>query len=77
MYALLALYLLEVRGQRGAIVRTLNTTVMLDKLAKRFNVPLYETGVGFKYVAPKIVETTQNHKRRDVLDAGLKLAGLK
>ncbi len=57
MYALLALYLLEVRGQRGAIVRTLNTTVMLDKLAKRFNVPLYETGVGFKYVAPKIIET--------------------
>jgi phosphomannomutase len=57
MYALLALYLLEVRGQRGAIVRTLNTTGMLDKLAARFNVPLYETGVGFKYVAPKIVET--------------------
>ncbi|MEW5719614.1 MAG: phosphoglucomutase/phosphomannomutase family protein [Chloroflexota bacterium] len=57
MYALLALYLLEVRGQRGAIVRTLNTTVMLDKLAARFGVPLHETGVGFKYVAPKIVET--------------------
>jgi phosphomannomutase len=57
MYALLALYLLEVRGQRGAIVRTLNTTGMLDKLAARFKVPLYETGVGFKYVAPKIVET--------------------
>jgi phosphomannomutase len=57
MYALLALYLLEVRGQRGAIVRTLNTTVMLDKLAARFNVPLHETGVGFKYVAPKIIET--------------------
>ncbi|HEX7593655.1 MAG TPA: phosphoglucomutase/phosphomannomutase family protein, partial [Anaerolineae bacterium] len=23
----------------------------------RFNVPVYETGVGFKYVAPKIIET--------------------
>ena len=57
MFALLALYLLEVRGQRGAIVRTLNTTVMLDKLAARFKVPLHETGVGFKYVAPKIIET--------------------
>lgn len=57
MYALLALYLLQVRGQRGAIVRTLNTTGMLDKLAARFKVPLHETGVGFKYVAPKIVET--------------------
>jgi alpha-D-glucose phosphate-specific phosphoglucomutase len=57
MYALLALYLLEVRGQRGAIVKTLNTTSMLDALGKRFNVPVYETGVGFKYVAPKILET--------------------
>lgn len=57
MYALLALYLLEVRGLRGAIVKTLNTTAMLDKLGKIFNVPVYETGVGFKYVAPKILET--------------------
>lgn len=57
MYALLALYLLEVRGFRGAIVRTLNTTSMLDVLGQRFNVPVHETGVGFKYVAPKMLET--------------------
>ena len=57
MYALLTLYLLEVRGFRGPIVKTLNTTSMLDLLGKRFNVPVYETGVGFKYVAPKILET--------------------
>ncbi len=57
MFALLALYLLEVRGLRGPIVKTLNTTSMLDALGKRFNVPVYETGVGFKYVAPKILET--------------------
>ena len=57
MYALLALYLLEVRGFRGAIVKTLNTTSMLDALGKCFNVPVFETGVGFKYVAPKILET--------------------
>ncbi len=57
MYALLALYLLEVRGFRGPIVKTLNTTSMLDALGKKFDVPVYETGVGFKYVAPKILET--------------------
>ena len=57
MFALLVLYLLEVRGYRGPIVKTLNTTSMLDKLGKHFNVPVYETGVGFKYVAPKILET--------------------
>ena len=57
MYALLALYLLEVRGFRGAIVKTLNTTSMLEALGKRFDVPVHETGVGFKYVAPKMLET--------------------
>ena len=57
VYALLALYLLEVRQQRGAIVKTLSTTSMLDKLGKIYDVPVFETGVGFKYVAPKFLET--------------------
>jgi alpha-D-glucose phosphate-specific phosphoglucomutase len=57
VYALLALYLLEVRGERGAIVKTLSTTTMLNKLGKMYDVPVYETGVGFKYVAPKMIET--------------------
>ena len=57
VFALEALYLLEIRGQRGPIVKTLSTTSMLDKLGKLYNVPVYETGVGFKYVAPKITET--------------------
>lgn len=56
-FALLAYYLLEVRGERGPIVKTLSTTSMLDKLGKLYNVPVYETGVGFKYVAPKMIET--------------------
>ena len=57
VYALLAYYLLEVRGFRGPIVKTLSTTGMLNKLGKIYNVPVYETGVGFKYVAPKMLET--------------------
>jgi len=56
-YALLALYLLEARGQRGPIVKTLSTTNMLNKLGKIYDVPVHETGVGFKYVAPKMIET--------------------
>jgi len=56
-YALLALYLLDVRGERGAIVKTLSTTSMLEKLGALYHVPVYETGVGFKYVAPKMLET--------------------
>jgi phosphomannomutase len=56
VYALLAYYVLEVRGERGPIVKTLSTTSMLKKLGERYGVPVYETGVGFKYVAPKMVE---------------------
>ena len=57
VFGLLTYYLLEVRGMRGAIVKTLSTTNMLNKLAKIYDVPIHETGVGFKYVAPKMIET--------------------
>jgi len=57
VYALLAMYFLEVRGDRGPIVKTLSTTSMLEKLGKIYDVPVYQTGVGFKYVAPKMLET--------------------
>jgi len=55
VYALLAFYLLEVRGFRGPLVRTISTTVMADKLAERYGVKVYQTGVGFKYVAPEML----------------------
>jgi len=55
-FGLLGYYFLELRGERGPIVKTISTTKMLNKLAKRYELPVYETGVGFKYVAPKMVE---------------------
>jgi phosphomannomutase len=51
------MYLLEVRGLRGPIVKTLSTTSMLEKLGRLYGVPVIQTGVGFKYVAPKMLET--------------------
>ena len=57
VFGLLAYYLLEVRGQRGDIVKTLSTTTMLEKLGEIYDVPVHQTGVGFKYVAPKMLET--------------------
>lgn len=57
VYGLLAYYLLEIRGYRGDIVKTLSTTGMLNILGNLYNVPVHETGVGFKYVAPKMTET--------------------
>ena len=56
VYGLLAYYLLEVRGERGPIVKTLSTTRMLNKLGELYDVPVIETGVGFKYVAPAMLE---------------------
>jgi alpha-D-glucose phosphate-specific phosphoglucomutase len=56
VFALLALYFLDVRGERGAIVKTLSTTSMLEKLGKLYDVPVVSTGVGFKYIAPKFME---------------------
>ncbi len=56
VFGLLAYYLLEVRGERGPIVKTLSTTSMLEKLGQIYDVPVHQTGVGFKYVAPKMLE---------------------
>ncbi len=56
VYGLLGYYFLELRGERGPIVKTISTTKMLNKLGQIYGVPVYETGVGFKYIAPKMVE---------------------
>ena len=56
VYGLLGYYFLEIRGERGPIVKTISTTKMLNKLGKLYDVPVYETGVGFKYIAPKMME---------------------
>ena len=53
--ALLCLYLLEVRGERGLIVKTITTSSMLYRLGEIFNVPVQETLVGFKYVAQLMI----------------------
>ncbi len=52
VFTLLCLYLLEVRGEKGSIVRTINTSTMIDRLAEIFGVPVHVTPVGFKHIAP-------------------------
>jgi phosphomannomutase len=52
VFALLCLYMLEVRGERGLIVKTLTTTNMAFRLGEIFNVPVRQTAVGFKYISP-------------------------
>jgi phosphomannomutase len=55
VFALLALYLLEIRRERGPLVKTITSTAMLDRLGELYNVPVIETSVGFKYVAPIMI----------------------
>ena len=57
VFALLMLYLFETRGMRGPVVKTVNMTAMVDKLGAEFGERVYEVPVGFKNVAPKMMET--------------------
>ena len=57
VFALLMLYLFEMRGQRGPVVKTVNMTAMVDKLGAEFGERVYEVPVGFKNIAPKMMET--------------------
>jgi len=55
VFALLTLYLLEIRGERGALIKSITTTDMIYKLGELFSVPVFETAVGFKYLGPKMM----------------------
>jgi len=57
VFALLMLYMFEARGLRGPVIKTVNMTAMVDKLGAEFGERVYEVPVGFKNVAPKMMET--------------------
>ena len=54
--ALLALYLKRYRNIPGGLARSVATTHLIDAIAKKLDVPLYETPVGFKYIGELILE---------------------
>ena len=49
--ALALIHLVEKRNWRGPVVRTVSTTRMIDRLAKKYDLPVYETPVGFNHIA--------------------------
>lgn len=55
VFALLTYYMLEVRGERGPVVRSITTTRMVDRMGEHYGVPVYETAVGFKFLGPKMM----------------------
>jgi phosphomannomutase len=62
-------YLVEKRGWSGAVVRTVSTTRMIDRLAKRYNLKLHETPVGFNHIADCMM-------KEDVLIGGEESGGI-
>ena len=68
VFALLALYFLEVRGQKGPLVKSVTMSSMIYRLGELFGVPIYETPVGFKYIGPVMTE-------RDALAGGEESGG--
>lgn len=69
IFALTLRYLLDVRKMRGAVVKTISTTQMINLLAERYNLPLYETPVGFNHIADLMQEN-------DVLMGGEESGGI-
>jgi phosphomannomutase len=62
-------YLVEKRGWSGAVVRTVSTTRMVDRLAARYGLTLYETPVGFNHIADHMM-------KEDVLIGGEESGGI-
>ncbi len=48
--ALLLAYLVEERGWRGSVIKTVSTTRMLDRLAHHYGLPIREIPVGFHHI---------------------------
>lgn len=49
--ALLLNYLAGVKGWSGGVARSITTTHLLDRIARKHDLPLLKTKVGFKYIA--------------------------
>jgi phosphomannomutase len=54
---LLYYYLHKYKGWKGAVVRNLATTHLLDRIAHSFGEECYEVPVGFKHISSKMEET--------------------
>jgi phosphoglucomutase len=54
--ALLFDYLVETRGWKNGVAKSVATTNLINALADHHKVPLYETPVGFKYIGELIID---------------------
>lgn len=54
--ALLSVYLKRYRNIPGGLARSVATTHLIDAIARKLDIPLYETPVGFKFIGELILD---------------------
>ncbi len=69
IFALSLRHLVENRGLRGEVVKTVSTTFMVSALAEKYGLTLHETPVGFNHIADLMMQ-------RDVLIGGEESGGI-
>jgi alpha-D-glucose phosphate-specific phosphoglucomutase len=69
IFCVLLRWLLERKKWPGDVVRAFNTTRMLDRIAAKYGRKLYETSIGFKYIADLMME-------REILIGGEESGGI-
>ncbi|MBJ6752267.1 phosphoglucomutase/phosphomannomutase family protein [Geomonas anaerohicana] len=69
IFTVLLRHLYERKGVRGAVVKTVSTTQMIDLLAAKYGLELFETQIGFKHICEMMLE-------KDVLMGGEESGGL-
>ena len=69
IFCVLLRWLLERKKWPGDVVRAFNTTRMLDRIAAKHGRKIYETKIGFKYIADLMME-------RDILIGGEESGGI-
>jgi len=69
IFCVLLRWLLERKNWPGDVVRAFNTTRMLDRIAAKHGRKIYETKIGFKYIADLMME-------RDILIGGEESGGI-
>ena len=55
-FSLLALYLLEMKGWRGSLIKGVTASRALNKMGNIFGVEVHEVQVGFKHMGPRMDE---------------------
>jgi phosphomannomutase len=69
-------HLIENKKQRGVVVRSQATTNMLDALAARYDLPVVQTPVGYKYIAGEFEKHEEHPEGPQVLIGGESSGGL-